>query len=1211
MDFPLGEEFFQEGTKAIQSNNYGQALELLNYLISNGLNRRSNKSLRLTYALISVFVGRYYLHIELNLEKAKSHFLHAKSLVPSDGRPYAALGSYYYVKDNRNLASKLYLQAIEKSPKQPDGYVGMGTLAENQKRWSEAENWYHKAVIALEDEYDIQRSLMKLLAQGSSNLYLQLAQYQKEKDRLNQALSALNYSLEIGFKTPRDSSSRIFEKRIIYAMKGEILEATKQLSKAADAYHEAGKLFYQDGDFEKAEEFLNKVYELNDKNVNNYWYLADTLRIRSYKVKYPFVDENKIKESLKIWKEGAILHQPNVSYTWAYIVRALINEKISNIVDDKNRMFWEAVVFIERSLILREGVQLWWAYLGRIYFGLEMEVNALQLLFRSFDEGKIDSAILDEQAKLLGNLGEYKSALEIIDSRLKEEKNPWALALKGFILFYLNEYEKSLAIFESALNQDSDLLHNYWVRLYRSLCFRKLDRKKAALDAFNDSWRIFEENKDMYMRYHDYPNTLPFYLNGFNTQNGYLNYAVEFANLDLNRKYKDQDTELSGHFLLSLTLLKTGELEEGKKHLLISVNKTWYKKHLDWIDLGLQELEQQLQDQTIEEKDPMIQKVQNYAKKYIYYRRIKKILSETRSIMKKRSNKFHHHRILNEEEKERNKAAILELESKIEEFEDKGKTEGYAWIGLNASLVRLYEASKKWPDIVKRAFQELFKDLSKFPEAQQRLESTVNSMLDMGDKQIVEENLEEAHKLYKQALTYLRISDAKSHLEIDLLSRIGITYFKMNRNKQAFNFWTKAFEMYFEVNNLDKASVTNLAGQVIGEVCQLLFKRIDDFWSLNEAINEHIANLKPDDFLLHSFETMKITLINFLSKHFQLNKESSNLLSVVTPIVIELGSDLILENKEVEDNLLENYLPLMRKRIEDRMGVKIPGVRLRINENTSELTSKAYNLMIDEVPIATGVVEPRMGFCPVPLETLMKLGIPKYDLIEASHPLTGSSSCWIAPKSWNIIMENEVELWQEFTVFIVHHLEAILHQNLGLFLGIQEAENLISNWEEINENNSFLLAKTLPNQAARIDFARLLRRLAKERILITDLNVILNAIKNIDITSRNIDEAIIKLRLRMKKELPGNQENMEYLRMIDGLEDEISYYTVDNKKIPPEVAKKFLDNIDKIVDSTKKNQVLVTNNLKLRPFIEKIVRLEFPDLIITASEELVEEKNTE
>jgi len=291
---------FQKGTQAITDEKYQQALDMLAYLTKATSTSQPDYILKKRErATLLVFMGRIFLYKTSDSEAALNLFEQAQKLAPEIGRPYAALGEYYRLKNEYEKAMGFYKQAIELSSEQPDGYIGKGLLYEDQELWDEADDCYEEAMEAVREGRDIEVALNKLLAPVSGNVYLQLARVYKKKQDPERALQAVTRAISIGIKDQGSSPERIG-----YRLKGEILEKLERSAEAAEAYYEAGRRCTWRSEAKLAVEILTHAKELNPSYVPIYWQLSDALRISSYQTTPPYVDQELIKRSLATWEQG-------------------------------------------------------------------------------------------------------------------------------------------------------------------------------------------------------------------------------------------------------------------------------------------------------------------------------------------------------------------------------------------------------------------------------------------------------------------------------------------------------------------------------------------------------------------------------------------------------------------------------------------------------------------------------------------------------------------------------------------------------------------------------------------------------------------------------------------------------------------------------------------------------------------------------------------
>ena len=1201
INFPLGKNFFQNGTKTLISEDFDEAIKMLKYLVNNGMKYQVDASLKLTYALVNILIGNYYFNDFFDNEKALPYFECAKSLAPEEGYPYAALGNFYYEKGTFVEASEFFAKAIKYSPYQPYGYVGMGLLAEERQKLDEAQDWFKKALNTLDKEKIIIDNLYNFIVSLNASFYIQLAQALEEKNDLGQALSALNQAIDV---VKYNSANE----RKAYRIKADILERSNMFAEAVEAYHGAGKKYYWNREWDTARDQFYKVYKMDENYIANYWYFADTLYFQSYNQEYPFVNEHIIKESLKIWNEGFLLQTPQID--WPYISRANIIQQMAKIKKDKKSVYWEAVAFTEWALIFNNEKPRWWSVLIGLYSDLELESMALQTINLLPEESKDDLYILDEEARVLSNVGRFNMALDCIEKRLNKEEKGSALAIKAYNLFWQKKYGDSLDLYKEAIFQEESLAKAPWVRNIQAVCYRNLSLKQKALDKFNEIWKEYEDNKELYEKYNDYGSFdwMAFFLDGLRPEENILDYAIKFSVFKINDEYLNQFSTCDAKLLLGLAYLKKSEIGEGRKYLLDGLEDLNHKRDIDSLDLLIMELEQQMQERLEKAKIDKRQKKEIRAKN----NEVRQVLEEIRKKSIKRISDFDYLSLQESESHKRIDTGVREIEKDINRFKTEGKVEGYAWVGLNLSLVRWCEVGKKWSSKLYNAYQELFKCYDIFPAVEKRLESTINLIRDKGNEQIKEEKLEDALNLFEQAVELMELSSIKSQENVDLLSRVGFMYFKMKRSNQTFKTWTKAIEIYKGIEIHDIQIGERNVGQFIGNVCLSLLKKPEDCWLLRETIDKYINDLPSNDSHIDDFKEIISTLFDFFNQQFQLKSEmtsSNNMISVVTPIAVEMGVNLTPHDEENWD-FIKEYVPEMRERIIKSMGVEIPGVRVRTNE--SDLSSNAYNILLNEIPIDSGEVYLNMVYC---LESWNKIQREVPDILwtelkEVSDPLIGITGFWIQDEYLEDLNKGSIKFWEDPKFFIIRHLEAVLINNLENFLGLQEVEKILDDFKFEDEDNLSLIEDVVHNQESVIILTQILRNLVKEKFPIYNIKEILHVIKKINICDENIEEIIRIIRLQLKERLPGNKEIVRYINPIKEFEELLLDFIGNDKKyitfpIPPESMVDILSIIREHVERDNKNQVLIIERANLRSLAQDIVDIEFPNLIVISKEELM------
>ena len=446
---------FRRGTFALTYGRYfdyryGEALPMLGFLADRTADPDAEPLVDTTArALLLLLLGRVLLYAASDSTTARVHFEQAKTLLPDDARPDAALAEYYRVNSDRDQALRLSQQAAKRASAVPDAHIALGLVFETDKHWDEADDWYEEAIRILRRPHgltDVISDLDRLMAPVSGNVYLQLARMLVAENRFEPALDAVD--IAVGEAAPRTNLFHInhdgsYTERIGYRLMGQILEELERPSEAADAHFEAGYRFAVVDEHRIAIDLFERARTLKPDHVPTYWELADALRRGSDLPTTPHADGQKIAQSLKVWQEGAEIAWPDPEYAWAYNTRALLCEELAGLPDaDQRALWWEAVAYIERGLLLDQTSAQSLAFLARYHRSLRNHATASHASARALNLEPDNVAALDEQAGILFDAGRYAGAEQVINHRLSLAQEPWVDGFKAEILLFMDQAEQ-------------------------------------------------------------------------------------------------------------------------------------------------------------------------------------------------------------------------------------------------------------------------------------------------------------------------------------------------------------------------------------------------------------------------------------------------------------------------------------------------------------------------------------------------------------------------------------------------------------------------------------------------------------------------------------------------------------------------------------------------------------------------------------------------
>jgi len=929
----------RRGIQAIEDENHFQALGMLDYLFQSTSSETSQPFLdEVSRAVLLVFEGRIYLYKASENQTTLKLFEQARKLAPNDGLPYAALGSYYQAQGDSRQARSLYQRAIELSLSRPDGYIGLGLLSEARAAWDEAADWYEEAIEAVQEEKNVEVALSKLLAPVSGNIYLQLARMLKKKDP-EHALQAVERAISVGIK--HDGQ---YPEHLGYRLKGEILENLAWGAEAAEAFLEAGRRFIWRNEPRTAVELFTHALSLDKENVNTYWELTDAQRLASYRTVPPYVDEGYIRGSMDTLERGMKLEQTADNLAWTYNERALISEQLARLPDaDRWARWWEAITYLERALLLNETDPYFWAFLGRYHRLLETNESALQATSKALEYDPNSLAALDERAAILANVGKFdtdEGAEAVINKRQALEKNVWVDGVKVYVLFHVGQYKKALQLAKSVVDtQPNDI----WSRSLLARCYSYLDDLPHATEQFEWIWQRYqEENADDRSTFGE----AAYNLNKFNE-------AISIYGKIL----KEGIALGEAYWGLGICHLALGDVQQGEELAGESIKQV--------------KNERQLEDMRKE----TLQSAKKSSTSWPHHAQAREALDRIEQEINKRKRQM---------QLEPAPTVEAELKQVVAEHPlEEGKV-NWAWIGAHAGLARFYTEEKQWSEAV-AAYQLLQKEGEHFSEAHYGLEKIFDELLADGDARLKEGKSREALEQFTQ-MQELKLLLGDATRQAGLCSRLGYIHFDLTDIERAHSCFTQAIQLYRESN-------TPCPGTTLGDTCRSVLPDATHYWNLDADWKTWTDDPAMDDALHSDLAAARKSLADYLDGLYQLSgqyPDASKWSPLVEPIGLEVGLKLLPGGLSDKWPLITSYIPQMRRRLKDSMGITIPGVNIRDNLT---LEPNEYILLLDEIPLARDRVPLDMRYSPASSQALQAFEIPAEALIEVPHPLTGEPGC--------------------------------------------------------------------------------------------------------------------------------------------------------------------------------------------------------------------------
>lgn len=974
---------------------------------------------------------------------------------------------------------------------------------------------------------------------------------------LTRALEKVEQALEVGME-----GQATYPQIPAWQLKGDILAALNRAEEAGQALLEAGRHAYWQGDYDTAVTHLQAAAQCNDRLAQPYWYLADIYRVRANTSDPPhYIDFAVAQQGVMYWEEGIRRQLPDKATSWVYLARARLCELLSRRGDEGAQdQLWQALVCLEKALLLEPEARRW-ARLAQTYRYLNADINALYAIEQAVALDAAHEEVIAERAPIYINVGQYDQALTLVDQLQEQDgetARPFYDGWRAIIYTYQERHQEALACIQNYLEMyPTDL----WGREVHAAVLDNLERWSEARSDYE--WIASKQEDPDYQSY-----TLSFASAAYNL--GDVDTAITLAQSRL----AEWPNRRSAIKQLLLYWARRGDWKQAHKHFDEALRHSVHRQHLDSLRLDIEGLARAARREAWPHAAELEAHIANWRQ------------------------------AVNHKLQALADWPLQTAVSPIEELEDiltflDGREDNDTWLAVQAGIARLYTAQQDMPAAV-----HLYTALTKhglFPEAQlglahiqeQRMAAVISAL---------------QARQFTHALALadrLRDTDwepppaAQAALE----TLAGSAYVGLDNDQAAQDHFYMALQKLAHNSQVEGATgeATN-PGTALATLCLEALPDLAHFWQLWAAWQTMQATGDAySAYLAAALEAGQ----HYLNQRFHLmagQNEASSFLTAVTPIAVEAAIDLIPDDTSTDTwRLFTDYIPAMRARLKEAVGVTVPGVRVRSNDTDMPLAS--YLIMLDEIPLVLRYVEPDKSYCPASPETLAAVGIVVAKTQE--RPDRDAPGCWLEPAE--AAQVQGLDVWDDHWLYIMHHVEALLRQNLPTYVGVQEVADLLAEYREAG--GADLVAAALPDQTAVLRFGRLLRALLAEQVSIAPWQTILETVQQTGLPDDDGHDVLRQVRRRLATYLPGNQPGDQRVPVPAAVEQEITRWLVkQNDKhffaIPPEQTQELLETIRELVAEHDEDIVLMTESADVRPFLRRLVELEFPHLLVIAREEV-------
>lgn len=868
----------------------------------------------------------------------------------------------------------------------------------------------------------------------------------------------------------------------VYQLNHDKIHSEEHYSIAGNLLHDRGKTFYWDGKYEEACKYFKRAAEIKKDFVQNYWYWADALYLKSYIPEKPYSDEAILKQADEVWQTGRNVAKPKKNDAWAYIVKERILTQQSAVDtfttgNENLDRLREAWMLLEDALLLDDTSLNAWRDLANITRLLGLNQVSLNATHKALAIDPNYQFSLEDLTLNLIDIAETEKARELLYRFINDPKNhaPFYYSWLAISYFMEKKYKDAIGSINQYLAQYPE---DDWALNFLMNCYWRNGKHKKAVGIADKILKLIENG----LKAASLTQAFCFFIKGNIKQ------AIAIA---------EDSSKIPDQYLNALEDLQFYYLFAGD-----------YKASENCLDTLLRLSDRTFQIKDILHKNELILKF-SHQEKIENYKEINSVITE-------KGNGF----ISRIKEKikslETEKNSIFKELRVILDNNPEYMNEGSpGWIAATAAFARLTIED----DDPMKAF-ELYTQLKKY---EIQLPDVINGFEKIAGKLFINGIRQRNSTICNNAIQLI-----KAHPDI-----------------------------YKEIfpNKLTPETIINE-----------IYTATDDagyYWEINAFLKDNsTVNSKYGQPFQNFFTELK----NELSKHFEERFHFSyqtNLNHFVSPVIVELSVALIPETTEEQDNwsYIKNDIDQLRKTIQAQTGVAIPTILVRPNQY---LSGFEYQFILEEIPIIRYIETP---------DTITEV-------------LKGSIS----------------------------HLKIFLQKNLSYFINPDYINNQLQELKKSDSEIAPIIKKLFTSDSKKLNrFTKLIQRLLNEMVPVTDWKTILVSVNHTNLLQDDVHVDVREARIALKPYLPGNTESIEKIELNNDLKN----WIINNLKIknnkyyftaPPNDTQDWLNNFREFISKYKQEIIIIIDDNDARPFLKKVVQLEFPSINIMAKSEIM---NTE
>lgn len=337
-----------------------------------------------------------------------------------------------------------------------------------------------------------------------------------------------------------------------------------------------------------------------------------------------------------------------------------------------------------------------------------------------------------------------------------------------------------------------------------------------------------------------------------------------------------------------------------------------------------------------------------------------------------------------------------------------------------------------------------------------------------------------------------------------------------------------------------------------------------------------------------------------------IEKVESVSFQLTVPLIVDISSAV---RGAIRPERLDNEVARVRRALYFDLGVPFPGINLRLNDT---LKKGEYRIMVNEIPVASGLARPGYFIARETAANLEMFGIP-FEVGEDFLPRT--PSYWVAMKHMESAERAGIQI-MTLSSMLTYHLAHVLKNHAAEFVGIQEAMYLMNQMESDFPQLVKEVTRALPITA----ITDVMQRLVSEEISIRDMRTILQCL--VEWGQREKDPIVLTEHVRgslsryITHKFSGGQSVIPAYLLSKEVEDEVRGSVRQTSgatylALSPDMHRQLIASVKASIGNLNEHAMMpvMMAPMDIRRFVRKIVEREFPGLPVLSFQELTPDVN--